>query len=205
MLGEQPQSEEETPDSAQAVKSTSPALEKTSAAQQEREFQQAVQPGSPISILINSAKQPLVVAARDNEPLIKRLTASRERGSTELLTKRMMASSLKGIDEEKEEAGSPSKKDANKKTTVENQKARIVAQMAATFPSVSPVLTEDEGKEKRSSTLRSSSTASRQPTVSSGQCSFILRFYAVINTLFRLEKFCCCCRSRVEAQFIQCR
>lgn len=206
LLGEQPQSDEEGPDSAQAVKSSSPALERTSAAQQEREFQNAVQPGSPISILLNSAKQPLVVAPRDSENLIKRLTASRERNSTDLLAKRAV-SGLKGIQEEKEREKDKVtfiKKDYGRKTAVENQKARIVAQMTATLPSASPVLTEDEGKEKdlkRSSTIQASSSGSRHVAGSSGSFGRF-RLKDGIDFSIRTQKFGRCCRSCAQTQCI---
>ncbi|PPQ83030.1 hypothetical protein CVT26_012074 [Gymnopilus dilepis] len=52
----------------------------TSIAQQEKEFQKAVQPGSPISALLSSARQPLVMGAAGNggakeSPLLRKLQA----------------------------------------------------------------------------------------------------------------------------------
>lgn len=176
MLQEQSVSDEEGPDSAQAVKSSSPALEKTSAAQQESEFRKAVQPGSPISVLLQSAKKPLIVAPRDNENLIKRLTASREQKSSEMLARKLKATNLNGIHEEKEgekDNVAFMKRDYGRKTAVENQKARIVAQMAATLPSASPAATDDEVKDKlfkRSSIMQATSSRNRQVTGSSGSC-----------------------------------
>ncbi|KAG8820902.1 Cell cycle serine/threonine-protein kinase cdc5/MSD2, partial [Serendipita sp. 401] len=81
LLHDRPSDEEEDDlYSVQAAKSSPPPpVPNTSFAQQEHEFQKAVQPGSPISVLLHSAKQPLVVAPRDSENLIKRLTAARER------------------------------------------------------------------------------------------------------------------------------
>jgi cell cycle serine/threonine-protein kinase CDC5/MSD2 len=174
-LNEEPNVSDESPSSAQAAASSSPNLAASSVAQQERDFQKAVQPGSPISILIQSAKQPFLVAPRDTESLIKKLTAPRDRETGELLNKRGSVA-LKSIKEGKEperESTIPGKTRSNehgKVTTVENQKARIVAQMTANFPSGSPAVTDDEGKAqdgRKAYTLQSSSSGRAIPTRSS--------------------------------------
>ncbi|KAG8835886.1 Cell cycle serine/threonine-protein kinase cdc5/MSD2 [Serendipita sp. 399] len=168
--------DEDAVDSAQAVKSSSPAVISTSAAQQERDFQKAVQPGSPISILLHSAKQPLVVAPRDSENLIKRLTAAREKEIGALTNSKRATTGLKGIHEEKEGetegmAYLPKQpKEYGRSTVIENQKARIVAQMTATLPSASPAVTEDEGTgrvTRKQSQLSGSTRGSGIPTLKS--------------------------------------
>jgi cell cycle serine/threonine-protein kinase CDC5/MSD2 len=99
-----------------------------SIADQEREFQKAVQPGSPISALLSSARQPLLVGpAQTREvPLIRKLQqvsstanqgSSRERALPPLPTAR---TALANIEEEAEDP---------KRREIESQKARIVAQM----------------------------------------------------------------------------
>lgn len=164
LLVDEPE-EEEGPDSAQAVAGSSPALTATSVAQQERDFQKAVQPGSPISVLLQSAKQPLVVAARDNENLIKRLTASRERDASAISSSRRPVAGLKGITEEKEPendrvtALKRQPREFSRSTVVENQKARIVAQMTATLPASSSSGAEEDMKGKKS--LAASSSGGR--------------------------------------------
>ncbi|KAG8797390.1 Cell cycle serine/threonine-protein kinase cdc5/MSD2 [Serendipita sp. 398] len=178
LLHDRPSDEEEDDVySAQAAKSSPPPpVPNTSFAQQEHEFQKAVQPGSPISVLLHSAKQPLVVAPRDSENLIKRLTAARERETGALASSKRMTSGLKGIQEDKEgetDRVAFVKKPAReygRSTVIENQKARIVAQMAGTLPSGSPAVTEDEGvgkSTKRQTSLSSSSRGTGIPTLKS--------------------------------------
>ncbi|TFK48906.1 Pkinase-domain-containing protein [Heliocybe sulcata] len=90
---------------------------------QEQEFQQAVQPGSPISALLKSARQPLVVgnAARES-PMFRRLQA---------VAKEKRASPLK----QRADVDVDGERDLGfeeiRRTELESQKARIVAQMAA--------------------------------------------------------------------------
>lgn len=176
-LNEEPDAGDESPNSAQAAASSSPNLAASSVVQQERDFQKAIQPGSPISVLLQSANQPFLMVHRDNESLIKKLTATRERETGELLNKRGPVA-LKSIKEGKEldKEGTKAVKipliEPGKVTTVENQKARIVAQMTANFPTISPAVTDDEGKGKvvkRSSNLLQSSSSGRNvPLRSSG-------------------------------------
>ncbi|KAF9479342.1 Pkinase-domain-containing protein [Pholiota conissans] len=122
-----------------------------SIAQQEKEFQKAVQPGSPISALLSSARQPLLMgtatspggggAPREN-PLLRKLQAVKESP----LGRRSVTRGLDGIVEEERNYGSlqsrrkapPSSDDGDheeeemrlRKKELEAQKARIVAQMA---------------------------------------------------------------------------
>lgn len=105
----------------------------TSLAQQEIEFQKAVQPGSPISALLKSARQPLLVgpsAGRGEQPLYRKLQAAKEaptRSPGRGLREARM-NGLRGIQEEGgEDAGN--KAEEQRKKELESQKARIVAQM----------------------------------------------------------------------------
>jgi cell cycle serine/threonine-protein kinase CDC5/MSD2 len=116
----------------------------TSIAQQEKEFQRAVQPGSPISALLTSARQPLVMSGaggvgakpRENLLLRKLTAAAREKHE-----------GLENIAEEGATSAGPSKERAIRergeeasKKQLESQKARIVAQMV-------PVHNEGEEQE----------------------------------------------------------
>ena len=100
-------------------------------AQQEKEFQRAVQPGSPISALLSSARQPLVMStntARES-PLIRKLQAAakespaRARGGRGLQN---IAEEDEGVVVRRSERGQVEMR--NKE--LDAQKARIVAQMA---------------------------------------------------------------------------
>ncbi|KIM34660.1 hypothetical protein M413DRAFT_33120 [Hebeloma cylindrosporum] len=121
----------------------------TSIAQQEKEFQKAVQPGSPISALLSSARQPLLMgtggagsavggANTRESPLLRKLQAVKESP----LGRRSVTRGLDGIVEEKEN-GVHRRKGGDdgmeqheeeemrlRKKELEAQKARIVAQMA---------------------------------------------------------------------------
>ncbi|KAF8156060.1 kinase-like domain-containing protein [Crassisporium funariophilum] len=106
-----------------------------SIAQQEKEFQKAVQPGSPISALLSSARQPLLMgtaagsapgssgpgAVREN-PLLRKLQAVKESP----LGRRTVTRGLDGIVEE----NGVDVEMRMRKKELEAQKARIVAQMA---------------------------------------------------------------------------
>jgi cell cycle serine/threonine-protein kinase CDC5/MSD2 len=101
-------------------------------ARQEKEFQKAVQPGSPISALLSSARQPLLVgpsATRGEQPLFRKLQAAKEAQARSpgrgLREARLGA--LQGIQEERDDAGT--KAEEQRKKELESQKARIVAQM----------------------------------------------------------------------------
>lgn len=115
--------------------STNPAKAARSAtsslAQQEKEFQKAVQPGSPISALLSSARQPLIVAqpapvgARGEQPLLRKLQAAKDSVKSPGRPGRM---GLHGIAEEQEDEYGARVEELRKKE-LESQKARIVAQM----------------------------------------------------------------------------
>lgn len=116
----------------------------TSIAQQEKEFQKAVQPGSPISALLSSARQPLLMGnaggagtsgptGTRESPLLRKLQTVKESP----LGKRTVTRGLDGIIEETEPQGrrkiddeDQKEETRSRKKELESQKARIVAQMA---------------------------------------------------------------------------
>ncbi|KAI0367402.1 Pkinase-domain-containing protein [Pilatotrama ljubarskyi] len=105
----------------------------SSLAQQEKEFQKAVQPGSPISALLSSARQPLIVAppapagARGEQPLLRKLQAAKESMKSPARPSRL---GLQDIEEEREhEDEYGARVEELRKKELESQKARIVAQM----------------------------------------------------------------------------
>ncbi|GJE85129.1 Pkinase-domain-containing protein [Phanerochaete sordida] len=97
----------------------------TSLAQQEKEFQKAVQPGSPISALLSSARQPLLVAplaTRGEQPLFRKLQAAK--------VEQARASPGRALREARLGDEDPAHKaEEQRKKELESQKARIVAQM----------------------------------------------------------------------------
>ncbi|KAH9924034.1 Pkinase-domain-containing protein [Fomitopsis serialis] len=98
----------------------------SSLAQQEKEFQKAVQPGSPISALLSSARQPLLVAplaAPRGEPLLRKLQAAKDPRSPA----RPGRTNLQNIAEREEDEDV--QREVIRKKELESQKARIVAQM----------------------------------------------------------------------------
>lgn len=118
----------------------------TTIAQQEKEFQKAVQPGSPISALLSSARQPLLMGSSNNgvggrDNLFRKLQAVQRESP---LGKRSLVRNADGtIEDRRSELGSstrvrePTEDDLKAKKELEAQKARIVAQMA-------PVREEEE-------------------------------------------------------------
>lgn len=108
----------------------------SSIAQQEMEFQKAVQPGSPISALLSSARQPLVMSTANNakeSPLFRKLQAAKEAKASPLRNVRTATRGLQDIEEEEVEPprGIREKNyDLQRQKELESQKARIVAQMA---------------------------------------------------------------------------
>ena len=104
-------------------------------AQQEKEFLKAVQPGSPISALLSSARQPLVMSTNNNREssLIRKLQAARleQKAAKQKSPVRPAPGNMPGalgdineeVDEVEEVAAELRKKE------LESQKARIVAQM----------------------------------------------------------------------------
>jgi cell cycle serine/threonine-protein kinase CDC5/MSD2 len=124
-------------------------------AQQEKEFHHAVQPGSPISALLKSARQPLVVgpapaAGKTKEsPLLRKLQAAQK----EQRDRTDHPQNLHGIEEEDDAPGpvpvNKGRKERDfeeaRKKELESQKARIVAQMVpAAVPAPVFGLEEDE-------------------------------------------------------------
>ncbi|QRV75901.1 Serine/threonine-protein kinase [Ceratobasidium sp. AG-Ba] len=112
-----------------------------SAVQQEREFQKAVNPGSPISALLSSARQPLLVAPHldgttpgtgqrpREQPLYRKLAAAASAGTgANAIGNGGRAAALKPLQEEQEP---DSDVPVRNNRALETQKARIVAQMAA--------------------------------------------------------------------------
>lgn len=104
----------------------------SSIAQQEKEFQKAVQPGSPISALLSSARQPLVMStnAVKESPLFRKLQAAKDAKSP--LRNVRTARGLQDIEEEDDAPRGTREKihDQQRQKELESQKARIVAQMA---------------------------------------------------------------------------
>ncbi|KIJ14646.1 hypothetical protein PAXINDRAFT_163264 [Paxillus involutus ATCC 200175] len=121
------------PTNVQADKAVNPIT--STIAQQEKEFQKAVQPGSPISALLSSARQPLVMSTTSNtkeSSLFRKLQAAKESKSSPLRTVRS-ARGLGDIEEEETDVprGTREKNfDLQRQKELESQKARIVAQMA---------------------------------------------------------------------------
>ncbi|KAF5368904.1 hypothetical protein D9758_002954 [Tetrapyrgos nigripes] len=119
----------------------------TSIAQQEKEFQKAVQPGSPISALLSSAKRPLIVGTSNNEPranaakestLYRKLQAVSAASTTNPSPLRQSVTASrnqaygKGVQPVAEEMEDErwKKEQMTRRKELEAQKARIVAQMA---------------------------------------------------------------------------
>ncbi|KAG9024096.1 Cell cycle serine/threonine-protein kinase cdc5/MSD2 [Tulasnella sp. JGI-2019a] len=124
------------------------------AAQQEREFHKAVQPASPISALLNSARQPLVTVsdptgAGRSGGLMKKLVAaaaqekakvagsplkqqigSEAGGGLRPALKKGLATVEEQDEEEQAHQQQQAKDEKNRTRELESQKARIVAQMA---------------------------------------------------------------------------
>ena len=100
----------------------------SSLAQQEKEFQRAVQPGSPISALLGAARQPLLVApltGQRGEPLLRKLQAAKAEARSPARPSRFAG--LQNIVEREEDE--EARKAEQRTKELESQKARIVAQM----------------------------------------------------------------------------
>ncbi|KAK2462634.1 hypothetical protein APHAL10511_005367 [Amanita phalloides] len=142
-----PNAEQESAISSNSNSTTTGRTIASSIAQQEKEFQKAVQPGSPISALLSSARQPLLVSAsstsnlrdkydrggngdtRESPLLIRKLQTTHR----ESPLRRIAKTDPDGVGDEEARA---------RKKELESQKARIVAQMA-------PVREEDEDEDGR--------------------------------------------------------
>ena len=149
-------------------------------AQQEREFQKAVQPGSPISILLKSAQQPLLTASasaglrNDSASLIKKLAATK-------IDDARTRNGLRGITETPESGGEEeppegfenglapglrSPRDMQRMRAVDNQKARLLAQMAtAGATDEGEVKIKEKGKGKSSESAGSSAKVANKKAV----------------------------------------
>ncbi|KAG1748400.1 kinase-like domain-containing protein [Suillus paluster] len=94
-------------------------------AQQEKEFQKAVQPGSPISALLSSARQPLVMSTNGakESPLFRKLQAVKDAKSPLRNVRTAQGTDAPRGTREKHH-------DQQRQKELESQKARIVAQMA---------------------------------------------------------------------------
>ncbi|KAI0051271.1 Pkinase-domain-containing protein [Auriscalpium vulgare] len=93
-------------------------------AQQEKEFRKAVQPGSPISALLSSARQPLLVAPGNGprEPsLLRKLQAASKDAKSPARTRLAPMQNIEEEDVDREEAV--------RQKELQSQKTRIVAQM----------------------------------------------------------------------------
>jgi cell cycle serine/threonine-protein kinase CDC5/MSD2 len=108
----------------------------SSLAQQEREFQKAVQPGSPISALLSSARQPLMVApaggtaVRGEPTLLRKLQAAKKEAARSPAKANKAGGRLQGIAEEEGVGDAFEKREEEvRMKMLQSQKARIVAQM----------------------------------------------------------------------------
>lgn len=160
---------------------TAPASASSGAlAQQEREFQKAVQPGSPISILLKSAQQPLLTASasagvrNDSVSLIKKLAATKiDDARTRNGLGGIAETPESGDEEEPPEGfekglapGLRSPRDTQRMRAVDNQKARLLAQMAS-----AGAADEGEVKTKEKGKGKSSESAGPGPKVTSKKAS----------------------------------
>ncbi|KAF6742775.1 kinase-like domain-containing protein [Ephemerocybe angulata] len=113
-----------------------------SIAQQEKEFQKAVQPGSPISALLSSARTPLMVGPAvggvRESPLMRKLqAASRDRDVASNGANGGSGNGANGAEKDRAGRDGEGEEEEKRRKELEAQKARIVAQMA-------PVKEEDE-------------------------------------------------------------
>ncbi|KAL1757547.1 hypothetical protein FB107DRAFT_209260 [Schizophyllum commune] len=103
----------------------------SSIAEQEKEFQRAVLPGSPISALLSSARQPLMMgtgsAAPRESPLFRKLQAAAAATAGKETPRK---GHLRNISEEDDANAALRREDELRQKELESQKARIVAQMA---------------------------------------------------------------------------
>lgn len=115
----------------------------SSLAQQEREFQKAVQPGSPISALLSSARQPLMVAPaggttiRGEPTLLRKLQAAKKEAARSPAKANKLGNRLQEIAEEGG-PGSERREEELRVKELQSQKARIVAQMVPAHASRAP-------------------------------------------------------------------
>jgi hypothetical protein len=117
----------------------------SSLAQQEREFQKAVQPGSPISALLSSARQPLMVAPaggttiRGEPTLLRKLQAAKKEAARSPSKANKVGNRLQEIAEEDGPGdGFERREEEVRMKELQSQKARIVAQMVPAQASRAP-------------------------------------------------------------------
>lgn len=117
----------------------------SSLAQQEREFQKAVQPGSPISALLSSARQPLMVApaggttTRGEPTLLRKLQAAKKEAAQSPAKVNKIRNKLQEIAEEDAPGdGFERREEEVRMKELQSQKARIVAQMVPAQASRAP-------------------------------------------------------------------
>jgi cell cycle serine/threonine-protein kinase CDC5/MSD2 len=173
-------------------------------AQQEKEFHHAVQPGSPISALLKSARQPLMVGPSSvgkggkEQPLLRKLQAVQKESQQRRESQQPLAVVQPApADEAEEEEEEPEPQTKGKRERgveharqkeLESQKARIVAQMA---PSAAPT---DDGARLFGIPLDQESVApvrkgakskdrSPEPTAEDAPSLKVNSFDAVANTL----------------------
>ncbi|GJJ15054.1 hypothetical protein Clacol_009329 [Clathrus columnatus] len=154
----------------------------TSIAQQEREFQKAVQPGSPISALLSSARQPLIVSnspsPRESLGVMRKLSNNPPpiAGSK---GKQAAISPLKGpLSDIREEDDGEEFPKTNRE--IESQKARIVAQM---IPSSSPDPQEEQENIPPALKTKPKKTIAHIPPSEDGVDLKLNGFEVVANTL----------------------
>ncbi|KAH7098852.1 Pkinase-domain-containing protein [Auriculariales sp. MPI-PUGE-AT-0066] len=125
-------------------------------AQQEREFNKAIQPGSPISALLKSAREPLVVTNGERpRPDAPAASSRRDRLATPIKSSlRQSTTGLDNIDETDEVPAAEEQAPARRE--LESQKARIVAQMA-------PEKAPEEDEEPAPSVQRARTTSAYTP------------------------------------------
>ena len=120
-------------------------------AQQEREFQKAVQPGSPISALLTSARQPLMVAPaggtliRGEPTLLRKLQAAKKEAARSPAKTNKAGNRLQEIVEEDGPGDRFEKREEEvRMKELQSQKARIVAQMVPVQASRAPEFEDTE-------------------------------------------------------------
>jgi cell cycle serine/threonine-protein kinase CDC5/MSD2 len=153
----------------------------SSIAQQEKEFQKAVQPGSPISALLSSARQPLLMSTNGTResPLLRKLQAAAP--SAKSPGRARGGRGLQNIEEEEDAAALRGTRvraeDESRKKELESQKARIVAQMVPgstvassrareeleNFPPVPPK--DTKGKQKARDVVRDEPAPAQAPAL----------------------------------------
>jgi hypothetical protein len=138
---------EVVPDTSRNTEPPAPSASSatSSLAQQEREFLKAVQPGSPISALLSSARQPLMVAPaggatiRGEPTLLRKLQAAKKEAARSPAHVNKVGGRLQEIAEEGGLGdGLERREEEVRMKELQSQKARIVAQMVPAQASRAP-------------------------------------------------------------------